>query len=1557
MIKKLFFILLGTSTIIFSQIDTSLTLTEIMFSPNSGNNEFIEIFNLSETQSIDLAGYKFKYSTSNPDAFVNAGFGTILPPRSYAVIFEGDYDLTSGIYAALVPPSALVLKISDNSFGTSGMANSENRPLWLLSPTNDTIDVYTYSANNSTGRSDEKKALIRDSSTTNWSNSLTNNGTPGFRNSVFLYEFDLQLNSLSFSPAILIQGSDVTITAKTKNIGLSSASNFSVEIYYDVNFDSVASPGELVSLQNYFNLPPNDSVSTIANINSLNAGEYQIIAKLIFSSDENPLNDKLIKRFTVFPPGNNYNDIVVNEIMYAPSTGEPEWVELYNRTNDPINLKKWRFSDAAATVTITSQDIFIQPKSFLVLTADSSILNFYNVQSPIVRLSLPALNNTGDAVVIKDSLGVIIDSVLYFPNWGGSIGGRSLERLLVNSPSNDSTNWKSSIGLVKATPGKINSITPKENDLSIARFFTSKPFSILGDSIEFNIQVKNIGLNSSSNFIVYLYLDLNADSIASLNELFASIPNSGLLVGDSITIKFWSNNFAAGPNHYIAILDVIPDDDSLNNKAFTKLTGVTINEVRGDLIINEFMFAPTSPEPEWIEVYNRSNKIIDLRNYKIADAVDTVKVISSSVILNPNEYLIISKDASISNFYNIPSRLVVGAIPTLNNTDDKIILLDSLNRVIDSLFYRSTWGGSTGKSLERIEPIFSSTDSASWKASVSIFKATPGYINSHTKKDFDIIASNIVFEPKFPLIGDNVSISAFIKNPGKSSATFDLMLFDDANLDSIPDILIEQINRITLSANDSVNVQFSHSILNLQSKKAFQIKIFFDQDQDTTNNKFYKSVEPGYPSQTIVVNEIMFAPAGGEPEWIELYNNSSYLINLKNWIISDVITTPLLVQIKDSIVIAPESFLVLAKDSTIFNYHRFIPSKVYKISLPSLNNDADGVVIRDQRGLTIDSVLYNSQWGGTNGFSLERISSLTQSNLQTNWLSSKDIEQSTPGRINSATPKQFDLLISGIRFEPRFPIAGEDISVIADIKNTGASIAENYSIEFYIDSDSNNVVDLLLSSVSATNLFSGDSISITSNTKILNLQSKILVGVKIIFAFDDDTLNNYFERSIQPGEARNIIKISEVMYNPADGDPEWIELVNVTNQSINIRNWSVSDVLTIPTKSFITSNDVLIDPNEYFVVAKDSSFLIKNPGFDAKFFTANFGTLGNTSDGVVIYDYRNGIIDSLFYRSSWGTKKGYSLERISIDGETNDSLNWTTSLSLNKSTPGKPNSLINIPNYSRNDLIINEIMFDPETNNAEYIEFINLKNDSINIGGWKFEDEKGNIYRLSDISFILPPNSYFIFASDSSIFSKFSLFGNPNINTANTSSLGLVNTGELIFLKDVKGNVIDSIWYSDKWHNKNITETKGKSLERINPLLNGNDPMNWSSSVNNMGGTPGEANSIFTENLNSQSTLNVSPNPFSPDNDGYEDFTIINYNLNQPVAQVRIKIFDSKGRLVRTLLNNSPSGSSGSIIFDGLDDDGQILRIGIYIIFLEAMNDNIGIVETVKSVVVVARKL
>ncbi len=91
MLRKFISIFFLLSPLVIPQSDSALILSEIMFYPQTGPNEFIELYNSSETESIDLNGYKIKYSTSNPDIITDAGEGTILPPKSFAIILEGDY--------------------------------------------------------------------------------------------------------------------------------------------------------------------------------------------------------------------------------------------------------------------------------------------------------------------------------------------------------------------------------------------------------------------------------------------------------------------------------------------------------------------------------------------------------------------------------------------------------------------------------------------------------------------------------------------------------------------------------------------------------------------------------------------------------------------------------------------------------------------------------------------------------------------------------------------------------------------------------------------------------------------------------------------------------------------------------------------------------------------------------------------------------------------------------------------------------------------------------------------------------------------------------------------------------------------------------------------------------------------------------------------------------------------------------------------------------------------------------------------------------------------------
>ena len=391
-----------------------------------------------------------------------------------------------------------------------------------------------------------------------------------------------------------------------------------------------------------------------------------------------------------------------------------------------------------------------------------------------------------------------------------------------------------------------------------------------------------------------------------------------------------------------------------------------------------------------------------------------------------------------------------------------------------------------------------------------------------------------------------------------------------------------------------------------------------------------------------------------------------------------------------------------------------------------------------------------------------------------------------------------------------------------------------------------------------------------------------------------------------------------------------------------------------PVKGLITEQDVKLNPSEFAVLTPDTS---KYPFYPPeKFFHVRFGSLGNTTDGFVIYDNRGLVIDSVEYNSKWGGEKGFSLERLFYSSPSCDSSNWSTSLNINGATPGLKNSITEIPQYSQNALIINEIMFDPAAGNSEFIEFYNTTSDTIQLGGLTLQIGKDKEIKLSSTFCETYSKNFIVVAKDSSILNNYSSLVEENSTLLVNGSLSLSNDGATLILRDIYGNCLDSLDYYSSWHNKNILDTKNRSLERLNPSLNSNDRMNWSSSVDPVGATPGKQNSVYVKNVSSEAKVTINPNPFSPDNDGFEDFAAISFNLTKQLAQVRIKVFDSIGRLVRTLADNMPITSNGTIIFNGLDDSGRALRIGIYILLIETVAND-GSTETIKTPVVIARKL
>lgn len=1229
----------------------------------------------------------------------------------------------------------------------------------------------------------------------------------------------------------------------------------------------------------------------------------------------------------------------------------------------------------------------------------------------------------------------------------------------------------------------INARTPDDLSVSAVRF--QPQFPVEGDSILAFAKIINVGQESAENFSTEFYVDTNNDSIPQPSELRATVLSTSVLgVSDSIEMNANLGVFSAG-SHVVIVKVVYPPDQNLSNNQ--RIGIVNVGYPVRSVIINEIMYAPTSPEPEWVELMNIRVDSVSVKNWMFADSNRVLRVITSQdVKIAPGGFAILTGNPAsfITIHPNILAPIVgVTGFPSLNNAGDAVMLYDNRGIAMDSVRYTSAWGGNTGgRSLERIDPLGSSTALTNWGTSKSTGRSTPGERNSLTRKDRDLAADSLWTIPLQPLVGDTVYVAVRTKNIGRETVpAFAVSLFEDANADSIPqpgELVSTMMHSVPLAPLDSALVQFS--LGRVISDKLVIARVEYASDEDTSNNIRFGRVLPGYPPGSVRINEIMYAPTGTEPEWIELYNARPDSINLKRWLVSDNIVTSKRVITEQNIFLPPNSYVVLAKDSAaLLDIHPGIPVRVVHVAnLPTLNNSGDAVVLYDNRIVTMDSVAYLSSWGGNNGTSLERIDPFGSSTASTNWGPSRNASRSTPGFRNSLARKDLDLALDSLRSFPALPVTGDTLSIAASVRNPGRETATSFSVHLYKDENGDSLGqpnELHATVVQSSPLPPLDSTVVDFAVESIAAGDHLFI-VRLEFPSDEDTSNNTRFMRLSVGYPAGAVRINEIMYAPSSGVPEWVELVSTRMDTIDIGRWFLGN-RSSTSRYEISAAPLHLLPDEYLVVTKDTAlFRAAYPLAGQKIVQASsLPTFlwNNSGDAVVLTDNRNAVMDSVFYSSTWGGTGGKSLERLDAFDEANDPTNWATALDSLGATPGRRNSQVRFNHdlravriesdtaspgsdvnlriiirnvgkdpstqfslfffndadgdsigsttelfhqlsvsqplnprdsltvpvlwsrpasgvhrviaeieympderlsnnrafafvrvgYAERTLIINEIMYAPFSGEAEYVEFYNSSQQDVDVAQWKMVDRptgsgSRNEFKLSASSRIVRPGEYFVVASDSSITRRlFAVAEQRLLNIINQSNLSLNNEGDDVVLIDASGFIIDSVSYMPSWHNPNVTDKSGRSLEKINPLLSSNDSRNWSTCAEATGGTPGKANSVLATLLPARSKLSFSPNPFSPDGDGREDFCIIQYEVPLTVSTIRVRIYDALGRRIRTLANNEPGAVRGSFVWDGMDDDKQKARVGIYIVLLEAIDGKGGVVETAKGAVVLAARL
>lgn len=294
--------------------------------------------------------------------------------------------------------------------------------------------------------------------------------------------------------------------------------------------------------------------------------------------------------------------------------------------------------------------------------------------------------------------------------------------------------------------------------------------------------------------------------------------------------------------------------------------------------------------------------------------------------------------------------------------------------------------------------------------------------------------------------------------------------------------------------------------------------------------------------------------------------------------------------------------------------------------------------------------------------------------------------------------------------------------------------------------------------------------------------------------------------------------------------------------------------------------------------------------------------------------------------------------------------------SQNKVMIGLPQTI------EKNDVVVNEILFNPRPDAYDYVELYNRSNKIIDAAQLYIANRNSNgaissLKKLSEKQYYIFPGDYVVITEDVASLQMSYLVKNAAAVLTLSSLPSFPDTKGTVVLVNSQGDVIDEVAYSKDWHFGLIADDDGVALERIDPDAASQNKENWHSAASTAGyGTPTYKNSQYKQTDKVNATIAITPKVFSPDNDGYEDFAAINYQLSESGYVANILIFDASGRLVRSLVKNGMLGLKGSWNWDGLDEKKQRLPMGSYIIYTEFFNLQ-GKKLQFKNVVVLARRL
>jgi hypothetical protein len=481
-------------------------------------------------------------------------------------------------------------------------------------------------------------------------------------------------------------------------------------------------------------------------------------------------------------------DIIISEIMADPSPSVTlparEYLELYNRALEPLNLKNWSLSDGITKSNFPNT--VIAPGSYMILCQMEDTVLFKSYGKTIGMKSFPALANEGKILFIRDGKGTLIHGIEYSSGWYGDVlksdGGWSLEIIDSDYPFFGDGNWQASESEEGGTPGRINSVSGVNRDNIFSGIENVFPDDSSTVRIRFSepipgLTMKIEGIKIEGSEIETL---INSDPLLRDYTAFLSQPlRKGIIY-----------TMSAGEE----ITDFAGNKMDKNEFRF----GLPEKAGSGDILFNEILFNPLPDEPDFIEFYNCSEKIINVSDLLLVSVNDELHDTSSVVLVSPENHCLMPRNYNVITsdksalLRRFPSSdpdniFKVSSLPSMPDDKGHLILFNRSLEKIDEVFYDekmhySLLGGNEGISLEKVTTNGNSADKTMWhSASESSGWGTPGAVNSvlieHQGKGDKVNLSSTKITPDNDGNEDILVINFMLKGLGN---IISIEIFDEA---------------------------------------------------------------------------------------------------------------------------------------------------------------------------------------------------------------------------------------------------------------------------------------------------------------------------------------------------------------------------------------------------------------------------------------------------------------------------------------------------------------------------------------------------------------------------------------------------------------------------------------------------------------------------------------------------------------------------------------------------------------------------------------------------------